>query len=258
MPKIKNKSKNTSEKNSGADKLKSSALFSLLSRVNLKGVIDECVLKIKDNVATIEAIDMSNTIYVHAEESVEGLKDVSIGLCKLSLLTQFLENTEDEIIFKIDKQWLTLKKPGSSQIKVLLLEEGQVPTAIDQKGESPVKKLLKKEKSSFILTQEAANEILKCSNLVNADTTIFEIERGKVFVGNQKTQEQQFNVPCGGLQKDMGSNIRVEVYSKYLLSVIQAVDFTKEITVSMSNDFPIIVQQDKNNTWAITPILSEE
>lgn len=237
------------------------ALCSLLKRVHLKGDIDECVLDIKDGVGYIQAVDMSNSVFVSCQETLGEIQDMSIGLGKLSLLIQFLDGST-EVSYSIetkDKEgiWLTLRK-GQGKIKVLLIDGSMIPTVVQGDAKNIKKDMLKLTTNSFSITQTTVNSIMEYIGMIGCTSVFFKIRKGAVIICSNPSSEQQFSLTIGRL-KEVKDDMSVEVYSQYLLSILKSLMWSEEEIpkVYIGNNAPVVVKQNNSNLWALTPIITE-
>jgi len=238
-------------------------LKELLQRVNLKGTIDEGVLEIKNGVGTISAVDRSNTIFVSVQgEVTQNKENVTLGIGKLSLLSNFLEgvnvdNEQGEI--ESDEKaakWLTLHKLGAGKIKVLLLEKDLV-TANPKGDSNDIKERLAKMATIELpLNKGKVEELIKYIGLIGCDTVLFLFDsEGNLSATNSPNSEQQFSLELIGTPTEPTS---VEVYSQYLLSVLKTIKWSAEETptIGLGLKVPIVIKQNENNLWALTPIIA--
>jgi hypothetical protein len=233
----------------------SSALSILLNRVHLKGLIEECVLSIKNGVGSIYAVDMSNSIFVSCSSAIGGMENMDIGLGKLSTLCKFLDDGM-EVNYDITDKWLTLRKRGKGTFKVLLLEKEQVPTAVQENGEESTKAIKESSPAKFDLKQTVVDDLIYYITLITCSSVIFSVKNGIASVSSSKDLDQQFNMRIG--TTDSKEEYTVEVYSQYLLSVLRSLTWSEtEIpTANIGDKTPFVITQNEKNLWALTPIMS--
>lgn len=227
-------------------KLNGSALGELLQRVHLKGLIQECVLTVSDGVATVQAIDMSNSIFLHCSQKVGG-EDMELGFNNLSTLTKYLDDS-GEVEFKIGDKWLTIKRKGQGQLKFLLLEITQVPTAV--KEPDAVKKIKKMEGNAIPITDELRERFAYYFGLVKNKSVVFSITKKKVYIRSNRNDPEQFQFAVG---KTKAGDMEVEVYSEHLLSILDHAN-GKKSSLHLAEETPVVVHYNKTNLWALTPI----
>lgn len=251
------KKENVKNKSAAID---TTALYRLLSRAYLSGTLNECPLEIKNNIASIKAVDMSNSVFFSLEEKIDGMDNMDVGLCKLPLLVSFLENnTGADLSYTLEEKWMTLKKKGQGQIKVLLNTKEETPTATPD-GDKTAKKLHGMATDTFEITSTIASQICQYIGLIGCGSVVFEVKKGKVHIHNDKKQEQQFNLNCGKLIKEAKADYTVELYSQHLVAALKTIVFGDDKalpTISLGADVPVIIELDKKNFWALTPILAD-
>ena len=116
-------------------------LGNLLGNVHLGGVLDECVLELSKGIAKVNAIDLSNSIFLSCSEAIADIDEKQkIGIGNLAILCKYLEGAE-QVSFTAKEAWLVVKKKGCGQIKVKLLKTDAVPTALTEKEDTSAKLL---------------------------------------------------------------------------------------------------------------------
>ena len=70
-------------------------------------------------------------------------------------------------------------------------------------------------------------------------------------------QNKQFIFELAHTEGIIGCNISVEVYSQFLLLVLKTLVWSKEEipTISLGEKTPVILKQNEDNFWALTPIM---
>lgn len=226
------------------------ALGCLLNRVYLAGLIEECVLEIANEHGKINAVDMSNSVFLSCSEPIRGMADMKIGLGSLGILCRFFQE-EGTFSFSIKEKWLIAKKKGHGYIRVQLQDVAQVPTVVVQ--EDAKEKILKGCSMSFDLPQKVADDLVYYVSLLSTKTAIFSVDNNRITICSGKAEEQQFNLLVGTKEMD---NINTEIYSQYLVKIIQCLNWDDNTpVVHLGDSSPVVVQQDKN-IWALTPVIA--
>ena len=134
-----------------------SAMGGLLLKAHLGGLLDECVLTVKDGIGSIQALEMTNTVCIFVTAPLgDSIEDMELGLSRLGVLCKFFKDVSGEVSYSINEEgnWMTLKRGKAGQIKTVLLVPDEVPTKIKQKPGEPIKdKLLEKCKIDFKASQ---------------------------------------------------------------------------------------------------------
>lgn len=227
------------------------ALGCLLNRVYLAGLIEECVLEIANEHGKINAVDMSNSVFLSCSEPIKGMADMKIGLGNLGILCRFFQE-EGTYSFSIKEKWIIAKKKGHGYIRVRLLDTAQVPTVVVHKDAKS--KILGGCSASFNITQKIAEDLIYYIGLLSTGTVSFNIKDNHVFIHSNKLEEQQFNLSVGVIKAD---DIKTEVYGQHLVKIVQCLKWEKDIipNIHLGDGAPVVIQQDEDNLWAITPIL---
>ncbi|KKN43510.1 hypothetical protein LCGC14_0702330 [marine sediment metagenome] len=235
----------------------SKELLELLGGVHLNGTIDECVLQIENGKGSIQAVDMSNSLCVCCEGTVEGLEEGRHGLINIGTICKFLDGVGDDDKVKLsirDGKQLSLKA-NKSEIRTTLLSPDEIPTAVSKSGIK--KKLLEQAEGSFAITLASIKEVVYCHSLVPVNSAVFYENRGWLFARSPEG-DQEFNVRLGKAD-NIGPETSVEVYTTYLIPILkyllQQQEGDEKILVYMNNGKPLIISY-RNNLWAITPIAS--
>ena len=74
-------------------------LVESLEGVHLGGIVEDCVIRIKDSVAYIKAMDMTSSVYIQTECPFDNPDDI-IGIGNLALLIKYLKSYEIGFITK--------------------------------------------------------------------------------------------------------------------------------------------------------------
>lgn len=232
----------------------------LLRRVHLKGLLEECVVKTDKETCSIQAVDMSNTVFVSSKEKIAGIKDFNVGLGKLSLLVNFLEE-EQATQGTIKDGWLILKKKGHGTVKTLLLEKDQVPTAFNPENQkNPVQEIKKITNAELVMEKKSVENLLYYINLMNCNTVLFKVKGSTVCVSNNKDSEQQFDLRFGVCAGEKGKDEYItEVFGQYLSAVLRTLTWEGDgstPSMRLGPGAPILISQNKDNHWALTPIVA--
>jgi len=232
------------------DKIDGTALGQLLKRVHLRGLIQECVLEVKDGVASVQAVDMSNSVFLYCSEKIDGLDDIQLGLPNLNTLCRFLESTE-KVSLKIKEQWITLRRKGHGHLRFLMLEVEQVPTAITQKDAA--KKVTKNEGDPIKLSTKLREDYSSYMSLVKSRGIVLRKRKGSITLQSNKSDAEQFSLKVG--KCDAAEDISIEVYGEHLAQVFDTIG-DGDATLHLADDAPVIIHQGGDNFWALTPLSS--
>ena len=236
---------------------KSSALLRLLSRVHLKGIIEECVLVVADGVASVQAIDISNTTFLVATEKIKELPDCTIGIGNLSTVCRFLTDAKSVVLSLLPKKWLLLQRKGFGQIKSQLLDAESVPTAVEEPVE--LSTLTKKMSLEVELTAKAVEELNYFTSLITTKSVQIEAKDGIITIHSNPNDPQQFKfILTKKASKDWEG--KISVFSNFLVAVMQTLNWegdNAKASLMLGEDQPLLIKQNKNNYWAIVPIVGQ-
>lgn len=231
------------------------ALSNLLRRVHLKGTLEECVLVVKDGVGSVQAVDMSNNLFLACSEKVEGVDKIKLGIRHLSTLCKYLEDAgESSVSISTEKdKWIAIKRKGHGQLKCQLLDVEQVPTAVSNKD--AVEQILGSKGAKVQIGSNVVEAFAYYMGLVKSKGAVFETIKGVLYLKSNASESEQFKLKLSAMQKD----IVVEVNAEFLLRVLQTVEVEDKalITLYVKTGRPVIIMQDKKNFWALTPIAAE-
>jgi hypothetical protein len=230
-------------------------LTKLLNHTHLGGIINECVLTIKNGIGIIQSIDNSNCLFLSCSEELENMSDMELGISDLSILAKFFNDYTDESIgFQVtrDKKQLIFKPKRGGLLKLLLLDIELVPTHIkepDAKDE-----MLSNHSFSLDFNKDIAEDYLYYSNLLKNESSLIEVVGGKVSLSSGKNEINQFNLPLGKIDSD---DFCTEIYKEHLVAIVQNLKWDEENKpeILFGNETPVIIRQDENNIWALTPAM---
>jgi len=235
-------------------------LGKLLKKVYLGGLINECVLEVSEEKASIHAIDMSDSIYVFVAAKIGGLPDMKVGLSNLSYLCAFLER-EQKALFKIDEKWITFtcKK---NRFKVLHIKPEQITTAISDTEDADksklINKILKKCPNKVELTAKSIDSFLYYVSLIKPKSIQLVSSNNKTsFQSALTTPEAQFSV---FLDNNTAEDVVVELFTDRLVAIFKELDWKSKDSPTLvygeEPEIPIAIKQD-NAIWTVTPLQAE-
>lgn len=232
---------------------KSDALLRLLSRVHLKGIIEECVLKVEDGIASVQAIDISNTCFLGASEKIAELPDATIGIGNLSTICRFLTDAKTVELGLLPKKWLLLKRKGFGQIKSQLMDPDSVPTAVDKAVS--YKDLAANMKIELELSEKCVDELNYFTSLITAKSVAISAKDGLVTIHSNAGDPQQFKFVISTKAKKNWEG-SITVFTNYLVAIMQTLVWEKKNkpTLLLGDKQPLLIQQNSKNYWAVVPI----
>lgn len=235
-------------------------LSALLSRVSLEGTIDQCVMTVCKGVASIHAVDMTNTVFASVSAKVS-LPDLEIGLCGLSNIIRVLAQGGEFTLSIIGggegdtvAGSVVFKKKGLGTARFILMAPSDVPTSVPEEGASA--KILAQCKTAFLLKRDSMDKVGFFTGIFPSEVIRAVGKSGSVTFSSAQTEANRFHTTAGAYK---GGEFSTQVYCGMLLKALKVVfadSEVKETTILTGPSMPIIVQMDKGNFWAVTPIAS--
>lgn len=231
------------------------AIASMLQRVFLGGKIEECLLVFDDGTAHVEAIDLSNTVYLMCAVEVPDAKKATLGIGDLGLLCKYLGDAEGPVSLEPSESRLTVKRRGRGMIRCQLLEPKEVPTALEKPGVA-AEKLSKGIQTTLTLKESKVADLLYHINLVRSKSVFLGVAGGTVMAQSSPKDAQQFKLTLGKVEAD---DMRTEVYGEFLTAVLQVLTFGEKDEapeLGLSDGGPVVISQGGQFLWALTPVAS--
>lgn len=237
------------------NKLDAKALARLFKSVSLGGLIEECLVTVKAGVAKVQAVDLSNAVFLVGAEKV-GMADTQAGITKLSTVQKFLDSGGDFAVTFADTKMIVKRKSPPSELRVTLLAANQVPTAVQEEGNDD--EMMNQMEVSADLTKEAVDNILYHLGLV--DTPSLKLTAGKdgtIHAASAAGADQEFDVLAGQADDKVAAEISTEVYTRYLVPVLKVLSFDgdKKPRLHFGGKAPAVITVGDDYLWALIPIM---
>lgn len=239
-----------------AKELKARNLLNLLKRVYLGGVISEAVLNF--NKGMIEAVDSTNSLFLHCIDDVllKGFGEVGLG--DLSLVCKYLESVGDEKlkVLKSDNR-LEISSEGKGVLKYLLSDSEYVSSSV--KG-GELDQLIDPSTCTAELKEDFCKQLLLLVNLTKVRDIEFTAKDDMIVVCGGQESSHQFSLVLGQykkIPKKKFQNVSVRIYAHHLSAIISNALVWNDKTypvLYLAQDRPVIVKQDDNNLWALLPV----
>jgi len=234
-------------------------LVPLLESVYLGGIIDECVLSVKDGTVSVKAMDMTTSVYVQGSCATD-LKDDQMGIGNMSLFIKYLRSyNSSEMEFIHNDNVLTVKPEGGSTLKYLLAETDFVPTydaEWEDISEDPIETAIGNADYSTLIQESAAQEFLKLMSLFKPNTvTVSVSKRGLITLHGGNSTEHQFDVQVGKVKIE-NSIDPIKLYGANITAVFSVLDFTSEVTMHLVSGELLLTTEVAS--WVLRPISSAE
>lgn len=241
--------------------IKIQVLRRLFKRVNLGGLIGECVLEEgKDGMSSIAAIDLTNSIVltVFGKTNFEGFD--KLGISDLDTMVKYLDSisVDDETTLKVVENRLIFKNKNGT-FKFLLSQPDLIPTTLDEKD--ALKKLIDDSSNQVEINEDFKNNFLR--NIALTKTNNVSITVGdEVRLSGGLESEHKFLLKIGTPKKLIKSDAEqfvVPIYGTHLAAVLNVLNFTVRENyprMYLKEDKPIIVRQGRD-AFALTIITKE-
>ena len=237
------------------------AMSQLLSMVNVKGLIEECLLVIDDEgVARVQAVDLAGALFLSCSRTVGGDAG-AFGLTKISMLQRFVQNAGDKPLkYAVKGSQLTVRQKGLGTLRLRLLEPDVVPTVIEKHVE--MEELCAAPTMQLTITKEAVERFTYFMGLTSPASVVLSVKEGgtAVTLSSPEQGDQFFSFPIGrGVSIKKECPLRVEVFSDHFLKVLSLVEpmahAIAEKPVLLLGDGVPVVAVVGSNFWVLSPVV---
>ncbi len=229
------------------------AFLGLISRVWLGGIIEECVLEVREGVGKIQAVDTTNCMFLVSEVPIKGMEDTTIGVSSLSILCRFFSNSgPDKVILNVvEGKWLVLERQGHGSVRLLLIEPDLVSTAFSSVDAR--QKALVGCAQHMELTKQLMDDFLYCTDLLKSQRVNIEVRERKIYITSGNDEINQFRVELGDTE---AAEFVIQVHADKLISVVKALDWTvgEKPQMFFGDGVPLVIQQGELGLWALIPV----
>lgn len=236
-------------------------LHNTFKKVYLNNIINECVLRSKDNHLYVQAIDMSNSIFLTCKSKQTTFPKGEFGINNISLLIKFLDSLADtkiQICYDVKHNTILFKR-GKNELKYMLSAIDTIPTNVDVK-KSPIKNVKSKMKYSLEITEKIKKDLNFYISLTSIKVIALTILPGtsSVILKAGNSVEHQFSVNAGKINTEIKNGVNVLMNSEYLNSIMNVLTWEKEKEIPFleftDEKQPVLINQNKDNIWALSPI----
>ena len=235
------------------------AMKKLVKHTYLNGIIDDAVITIKDNVATIDAIDMSQCVFVHAVENIGNAEDCQIGMQQLGVFLKVLDAIEqDTVKYTIsgkDRQWLKLGIKNRGDARFLLTDPTLIATAID--GQQFIDNVSTWPSVQMPINVKPTQDFLYFMQLFGSETVIVTAKNKAVTITPAPDSPQSFDTKFGKLESDIA--IDATLTGKHIQQIMDSLEFeqpdvneTPIAHFAEKEEAPLVITQGENRFWAMT------
>lgn len=225
----------------------------LLKRVYLGGVVDECVLTaIEEGFAYIQAVDISNTIFIDVATNVPLPALGKVGLGSLGMLCKFFDATKgSNYTLNLDQNRLVILAGQHGRLNYLLTQADLIPTTVDDSAS--MTKLLATCTHEIALTEEKAKDILTYLSMLKLPSVALSYCPPEAVISGGLESEHQFDLSLGTATGDAALPFAVNVHADKLAAVLGVLEWGTPV-LHFAAGRPLIVEQDADNLWALVPV----
>lgn len=232
-------------------KLDGKVISNILKRVHLNGLVDECLLRIKDNLASVQVIDVTNTIAIHSQAEIES-DDLTLGLSNLKIVHKFLASTDKPVTYKIKGEKLSLIKSGKDKLNLLMLDEDSVPTMPNKPFNK--KEAVKEALTTFKVTSRFREKLIEYQNLLSLESVTISAKENKISLSSTSIREKGFSTSKVAKCESVDEDCSTEIYVSHLIEILKVLDGEEKVIVHLGNDKTLVVECG-DDFWALMPIV---
>lgn len=234
-------------------------LAKMLSDVALNKVIEECVINVKDEVATVYAIDLTSTVFVQTSVPMSDMDDCQLGIGDLGLFVKYMTSLGAlDLKLSIKNNRLVVAPSEGASVRYVLSDEDLIVTYDDnfiEQGDVIAAEFEEYEYGTGLsLTEKAVDDLLNPVNLFAPNSIIFKVnKKGKVTAHSGNETEHQIDVVLGTMKT--ADPCEVKVYAKHISEVLNAVMFEENPKMFLSSDDDAsVVITTNTSSWILQPI----
>jgi len=227
-------------------------LSNALKNVHLNGMINDCIVFVRDNKFRIQAMDIANSLFVQTKGDIV-LDDVDLGIGEINILFNYLNKlTEADVKLTVDDNILIIKPSKGTIVKYLMSETDLVPSYDEEWPENMFKQELENYEHKFTLGPDVISSFLTMVQTFATNTIFFETDGKKLYIHGGRETEHQFFLPIG---KAKGApKMQTQVYSKNLSSIFRVINSEAYIYLKENSD---VIITSETAGWIIRPQFNE-
>ena len=242
-------------------KLDRTRILNILKNCYLGGLIEECILKIKNGKGIIEAVDITSSIIVVTKKRIlpKGINTI-LGIGNIDLLAKSISAMPDNIKAFLGDDYFSISNSGGRRKLIYLLTD---PDLISTKIEmDDNEKILDKIRKSSKYTAELTESFIQ-----DFQTNISLLKIKEVSL---KAKGDALTFVCGGENDhqykmrleneiDCDENMEVKLNGENLSKVFSVIsrDEDEPVTIQFGENSPLVIN-GKDSVWALTPLAGLE
>lgn len=239
------------------------SLTKLLQRAHLGGIVQESVLVEDNGFAYIQAVDLTNSLYLDVGAPTALTNLGTLGLSNMGVLTKFLDTHKDNPDLKVTRanNRLVIIAGARGRMKYLLAEPEAIPTVVSDPDAMP--RLVQRCTHTVGITLEQARDVQSLVNTIKPAAVGFTVStEGDVLLTGGLVSEHQFEFQLGRSTGATGRAYTTSVYANHLLAVLNVLDWSPDPVpegwpgpqLLSASGMPLFVRQDDDNLWALNPV----
>lgn len=236
------------------------ALTQAIKRVHLGGAINECVLNVSKGKASVEAIDITNSIVVLEKRTI-GEKTLSfdVGLGNLEILSKFLTSLEDKELLVRTKEGRMIigNKQWARKIDYLTTIPDLISTRLPpSKKQSPREKFREMPVAHLPLNQELVKDVMGYLNALKIRVATIWIDKGKAKFILGTATDHRFEAYIAKVKNQELDGFKMKVNGDFLIKILSVLDFSNEEeipTIGIAENSPLVLENG-NTIWALVPL----
>jgi hypothetical protein len=232
-------------------------LASFLSKINLNGLLNECILQCGEEFVSASSIDPSNIIFLSVQEDIDISPLGDLGLGDIGIISKFVGDCPTEELKLVRKDNRIVIVHSGIELQYLLTDTSLITTSVEY---GKLDEIINNCGYAFKLTKEVKESFLYTTNLLRVKTASIVVENKVVFLTGGLANEHSFRLEAGELEDfsedpSFTESFVCSFYADYIKAVFSVLDFKKgeEPMIIFSPDYPMVVQE-ANNSWAVFPL----
>ncbi|RLI66859.1 MAG: hypothetical protein DRO67_00350 [Candidatus Asgardarchaeum californiense] len=232
-------------------------LSAMFTDVSLNKTITECVVNVKDEIATVYALDLTESVFVQTSTDLQGVEDCQFGIGSLDVFVRYLNMIRGSSIkVSIDDSRLIIVPKKGRKLSYLLAEPDLIVTYEDsflEQGD-----VIQGEFSDYDygkgidLKQEEVKDLLGIISLFDPNSISLRVNsKGKLTIHTGNETQHQSDISFG---KTSCKECEHKLYSEYFASILSIIKFEHNPKMFISNEegSSVIITTD-NTGWILQP-----
>ena len=232
-------------------------LASFLSKINLNGLLNECILQCGEGFVSASSIDPSNIIFLSIHEDLDISPLGDLGLGDIGIISKFVGDCPSDELKLVRKDNRIVIVHSGIELQYLLTDPTLITTSVES---GKIDEIINNCGYAFRLTKGVKESFLYTTNLLKVKTASIVVENKNVFLTGGLAHEHSFKLDAGELE-DFGESSSFtdsficSFYADYVKAVFSVLDFKKDDDpmIVFSPDYPMVVQE-ADNSWAVFPL----